>query len=147
MCHYFDISCDSHLVESLLTFYGRLFEWLVTFINNSICADKSTWTNFIGEHFSASVLSLLSAASCCAPCAHGCRLVPLQESWTCTASSASTLIIWSSCASTTQTKNCSSTLWLIICALSRSETISVLIFLSRCGQTVAREPYVACKTF
>uniref|UniRef100_H3CT18 Myosin XIX n=1 Tax=Tetraodon nigroviridis TaxID=99883 RepID=H3CT18_TETNG len=28
--------------------YGRLFEWLVTFINNSICADKSAWINFIG---------------------------------------------------------------------------------------------------
>ncbi|KAM9348742.1 unconventional myosin-XIX [Symphorus nematophorus] len=28
--------------------YGQLFEWLVTFINNSICADKSTWSNFIG---------------------------------------------------------------------------------------------------
>lgn len=28
--------------------YAQLFEWLVTFINNSICADKSTWTNFIG---------------------------------------------------------------------------------------------------
>ncbi|XP_054481344.1 unconventional myosin-XIX [Anoplopoma fimbria] len=28
--------------------YARLFDWLVTFINNSICADKSTWCNFIG---------------------------------------------------------------------------------------------------
>eukprot|EP00066_Takifugu_rubripes_P020053 XP_011609319.1 PREDICTED: unconventional myosin-XIX [Takifugu rubripes] len=28
--------------------YARLFEWLVTFINNSICADASVWTNFIG---------------------------------------------------------------------------------------------------
>ncbi|XP_051903351.1 unconventional myosin-XIX [Hippocampus zosterae] len=28
--------------------YAKLFEWLVTFINNSICADKSTWCNFIG---------------------------------------------------------------------------------------------------
>ncbi|XP_049598684.1 unconventional myosin-XIX [Syngnathus scovelli] len=28
--------------------YAQLFEWLVTFINNSICADKSTWSNFIG---------------------------------------------------------------------------------------------------
>ncbi|XP_030602773.1 unconventional myosin-XIX [Archocentrus centrarchus] len=28
--------------------YAQLFEWLVTFINNSICADKSTWCNFIG---------------------------------------------------------------------------------------------------
>nr|XP_054586892.1 unconventional myosin-XIX [Nothobranchius furzeri]XP_054586893.1 unconventional myosin-XIX [Nothobranchius furzeri] len=28
--------------------YARLFEWLVTFINNSICADKSSWCNFIG---------------------------------------------------------------------------------------------------
>nr|XP_019941478.1 PREDICTED: unconventional myosin-XIX [Paralichthys olivaceus] len=28
--------------------YAHLFEWLVTFINNSICADKSTWCNFIG---------------------------------------------------------------------------------------------------
>lgn len=27
----------------------RLFEWLVTFINNSICADKSAWINFIGK--------------------------------------------------------------------------------------------------
>ncbi|XP_042286341.1 unconventional myosin-XIX [Thunnus maccoyii] len=30
------------------TIYAQLFEWLVTFINNSICADKSTWCNFIG---------------------------------------------------------------------------------------------------
>ncbi|XP_040005919.1 unconventional myosin-XIX [Xiphias gladius] len=28
--------------------YAQIFEWLVTFINNSICADKSTWCNFIG---------------------------------------------------------------------------------------------------
>ncbi|XP_038129611.1 unconventional myosin-XIX [Cyprinodon tularosa] len=28
--------------------YGRLFEWLVTFINSCICADKSKWSNFIG---------------------------------------------------------------------------------------------------
>uniref|UniRef100_A0AAQ5Z5E7 Myosin motor domain-containing protein n=1 Tax=Amphiprion ocellaris TaxID=80972 RepID=A0AAQ5Z5E7_AMPOC len=28
--------------------YAQLFEWIVTFINNSICADKSTWCNFIG---------------------------------------------------------------------------------------------------
>ncbi|KAE8287982.1 Unconventional myosin-XIX [Larimichthys crocea] len=28
--------------------YAGLFEWLVTFINNSICADKSMWCNFIG---------------------------------------------------------------------------------------------------
>lgn len=28
--------------------YAQLFEWLVTFINNSICADKSMWCNFIG---------------------------------------------------------------------------------------------------
>ncbi|XP_072230390.1 unconventional myosin-XIX [Leuresthes tenuis] len=28
--------------------YAQLFEWLVAFINNSICADKSTWCNFIG---------------------------------------------------------------------------------------------------
>ncbi|XP_041657882.1 unconventional myosin-XIX [Cheilinus undulatus] len=28
--------------------YAQLFEWLVTFINNSICADESTWSNFIG---------------------------------------------------------------------------------------------------
>ncbi|XP_077361050.1 unconventional myosin-XIX isoform X1 [Festucalex cinctus] len=28
--------------------YAQLFEWLVTFINNSICADKSAWCNFIG---------------------------------------------------------------------------------------------------
>ncbi|XP_029304565.1 unconventional myosin-XIX isoform X2 [Cottoperca gobio] len=28
--------------------YAQLFEWLVTFINNSICADKSIWCNFIG---------------------------------------------------------------------------------------------------
>ncbi|XP_071386013.1 unconventional myosin-XIX [Centroberyx affinis] len=28
--------------------YAQLFEWLVTFINNSICADNSTWCNFIG---------------------------------------------------------------------------------------------------
>uniref|UniRef100_UPI0037E7970E unconventional myosin-XIX n=1 Tax=Semicossyphus pulcher TaxID=241346 RepID=UPI0037E7970E len=28
--------------------YAQLFEWLVTFINNSICADESSWTNFIG---------------------------------------------------------------------------------------------------
>ncbi|KAM4545775.1 unconventional myosin-XIX [Odontesthes bonariensis] len=28
--------------------YAQLFEWLVTFINNSIRADKSTWCNFIG---------------------------------------------------------------------------------------------------
>uniref|UniRef100_A0A8C6SAM5 Myosin XIX n=1 Tax=Neogobius melanostomus TaxID=47308 RepID=A0A8C6SAM5_9GOBI len=26
----------------------RLFEWLVTFINNSMCTDTSTWSNFIG---------------------------------------------------------------------------------------------------
>uniref|UniRef100_A0A671YHB8 Myosin XIX n=1 Tax=Sparus aurata TaxID=8175 RepID=A0A671YHB8_SPAAU len=28
--------------------YAQLFEWLVTFINNSICAEESTWCNFIG---------------------------------------------------------------------------------------------------
>ncbi|KAM6911871.1 unconventional myosin-XIX isoform 2-T2 [Lycodopsis pacificus] len=28
--------------------YAQLFDWLVTFINNSICAAKSTWCNFIG---------------------------------------------------------------------------------------------------
>ncbi|XP_041865157.1 unconventional myosin-XIX isoform X2 [Melanotaenia boesemani] len=28
--------------------YAQLFEWLVALINNSICADKSTWCNFIG---------------------------------------------------------------------------------------------------
>uniref|UniRef100_A0A8C7JIH8 Myosin XIX n=1 Tax=Oncorhynchus kisutch TaxID=8019 RepID=A0A8C7JIH8_ONCKI len=28
--------------------YAQLFEWLVTFINDSICADHSTWCNFIG---------------------------------------------------------------------------------------------------
>ncbi|XP_042372701.1 unconventional myosin-XIX-like, partial [Plectropomus leopardus] len=28
--------------------YAQLFEWLVTFINNSICAEKSVWSNFIG---------------------------------------------------------------------------------------------------
>ncbi|KAF7665621.1 hypothetical protein LDENG_00136510 [Lucifuga dentata] len=28
--------------------YAQLFEWLVTFINNSICADNSAWCNFIG---------------------------------------------------------------------------------------------------
>ncbi|KAM8900362.1 unconventional myosin-XIX [Spinachia spinachia] len=28
--------------------YAQLFDWLVTFINNSICADRSTWCNFIG---------------------------------------------------------------------------------------------------
>nr|XP_020505634.1 unconventional myosin-XIX [Labrus bergylta] len=28
--------------------YAHLFEWLVTLINNSICADESTWCNFIG---------------------------------------------------------------------------------------------------
>ncbi|XP_022062784.2 unconventional myosin-XIX [Acanthochromis polyacanthus] len=28
--------------------YAQLFEWMVAFINNSICADKSSWCNFIG---------------------------------------------------------------------------------------------------
>lgn len=28
--------------------YAQLFEWMVTFINNSICAGKSMWCNFIG---------------------------------------------------------------------------------------------------
>ncbi|KAK0136465.1 Unconventional myosin-XIX [Merluccius polli] len=28
--------------------YAHLFEWLTIFINNSICADNSTWCNFIG---------------------------------------------------------------------------------------------------
>ncbi|CAN9501609.1 unnamed protein product [Ophioblennius macclurei] len=28
--------------------YAQIFDWLVAFINNSICADKSTWCNFIG---------------------------------------------------------------------------------------------------
>ncbi|KAM6970450.1 unconventional myosin-XIX [Aplochiton taeniatus] len=28
--------------------YAQLFEWLVRFINNSICADNSAWCNFIG---------------------------------------------------------------------------------------------------
>ncbi|KAJ7997386.1 hypothetical protein DPEC_G00228450 [Dallia pectoralis] len=28
--------------------YAQLFEWLVAFINNSMCAKKSTWCNFIG---------------------------------------------------------------------------------------------------
>ncbi|XP_023818383.1 unconventional myosin-XIX isoform X2 [Oryzias latipes] len=30
------------------TIYAQLFEWLVSFINSSICADKSTWSSFIG---------------------------------------------------------------------------------------------------
>lgn len=28
--------------------YAQLFKWLVIFINNSICADTSAWSNFIG---------------------------------------------------------------------------------------------------
>uniref|UniRef100_A0A8B9RP66 Myosin XIX n=1 Tax=Astyanax mexicanus TaxID=7994 RepID=A0A8B9RP66_ASTMX len=28
--------------------YAQLFEWLVTFINNSMCSDNSKWSNFIG---------------------------------------------------------------------------------------------------
>ncbi|KAI1902891.1 hypothetical protein AGOR_G00020980 [Albula goreensis] len=28
--------------------YAQVFDWLVTFINRSICADKSSWCNFIG---------------------------------------------------------------------------------------------------
>ncbi|KAL0994796.1 hypothetical protein UPYG_G00127270 [Umbra pygmaea] len=28
--------------------YAQLFEWLVKFINESMCAEKSTWCNFIG---------------------------------------------------------------------------------------------------
>ncbi|XP_052412991.1 unconventional myosin-XIX isoform X1 [Carassius gibelio] len=28
--------------------YAQLFDWLVTFINNSMCADNSMWCNFIG---------------------------------------------------------------------------------------------------
>lgn len=28
--------------------YGRLFDWLVGFINSSMCADNSKWCNFIG---------------------------------------------------------------------------------------------------
>uniref|UniRef100_A0A671QRS3 Unconventional myosin-XIX-like n=1 Tax=Sinocyclocheilus anshuiensis TaxID=1608454 RepID=A0A671QRS3_9TELE len=28
--------------------YAQLFDWLVTFINNSMCADNPTWCNFIG---------------------------------------------------------------------------------------------------
>lgn len=28
--------------------YAELFEWLVTFINNSMCSDTSAWSNFIG---------------------------------------------------------------------------------------------------
>ncbi|XP_026099029.1 unconventional myosin-XIX-like [Carassius auratus] len=28
--------------------YARLFDWLVRFINNSMCADSSMWCNFIG---------------------------------------------------------------------------------------------------
>ncbi|XP_061596098.1 unconventional myosin-XIX [Cololabis saira] len=28
--------------------YAQLFEWLVLFINKSICADQATWCNFIG---------------------------------------------------------------------------------------------------
>uniref|UniRef100_A0A8C2A976 Myosin XIX n=1 Tax=Cyprinus carpio TaxID=7962 RepID=A0A8C2A976_CYPCA len=28
--------------------YAQLFDWLVTFINNSMCADSSMWCNFIG---------------------------------------------------------------------------------------------------
>uniref|UniRef100_A0AAR2KPY6 Myosin motor domain-containing protein n=1 Tax=Pygocentrus nattereri TaxID=42514 RepID=A0AAR2KPY6_PYGNA len=28
--------------------YAQLFEWLVTFINNSMCSDNSKWCNFIG---------------------------------------------------------------------------------------------------
>lgn len=37
--------CVLHLLASP----DRLFEWLVAFINNSICADTSAWTNFIGR--------------------------------------------------------------------------------------------------
>lgn len=39
----------SMLENKCVTFPTRLFEWLVTFINNSVCADKSTWCNFIGK--------------------------------------------------------------------------------------------------
>lgn len=34
--------------QSLVFFSDRLFEWLVAFINNSMCADNSKWCNFIG---------------------------------------------------------------------------------------------------
>lgn len=44
MCHFFP---------------PRLFEWLVTFINNSIRADKSTWCNFIGN------VTSLNVSNCC----------------------------------------------------------------------------------
>ncbi|XP_030648424.1 unconventional myosin-XIX [Chanos chanos] len=30
------------------TIYSQLFDWLVSFINNSMCADNSKWCNFIG---------------------------------------------------------------------------------------------------
>ncbi|KAG8008254.1 Unconventional myosin-XIX [Nibea albiflora] len=46
--------------------YAGLFEWLVTFINNSICADKSMWCNFIGKlsfHSSFNVCNFLFMSS------------------------------------------------------------------------------------
>ncbi|XP_032389707.1 unconventional myosin-XIX [Etheostoma spectabile] len=40
--------CSMRRVCLAKAIYAQLFEWLVTFINNSICAETSTWCNFIG---------------------------------------------------------------------------------------------------
>ncbi|XP_053310257.1 unconventional myosin-XIX [Spea bombifrons] len=40
--------CDTRRDCLAKTIYARLFDWLVTVINESICADSSRWSNFIG---------------------------------------------------------------------------------------------------
>ncbi|XP_072266329.1 unconventional myosin-XIX [Pyxicephalus adspersus] len=40
--------CDSRRDCLAKSIYARLFDWLVTVINESICADSTIWSNFIG---------------------------------------------------------------------------------------------------
>lgn len=108
-----------------IVFPNRLFEWLVTFINNSICADETTWCNFIGKSLIISYITINTSGGTSflhvLPVSphHAPPLCLLQEFWMCTALSVSTPTTWSSCALTMQMRNCSSTLWLIISELSR----------------------------
>ncbi|KAM9320172.1 unconventional myosin-XIX [Gastrophryne carolinensis] len=42
------VECDSRRDCLAKSVYARLFDWLVTVINESICAESTAWNNFIG---------------------------------------------------------------------------------------------------
>lgn len=41
--------CDTRRDCLAKLIYARLFDWLVSVINSSICADTDSWTTFIGS--------------------------------------------------------------------------------------------------